>query len=761
MATLRDHQPIVLDSIYGLFDRGDKDNTPIDHLQDCDNLRAVGAGSFASRYGIGISQDVDVPLTNIRRIYDFPTQTGSTLIVLAYDYNLDEGSIYHVVDSTTVYGPVLTITGMKDFAFLPYDGRGYISPFASQLPTLTPPAPVAAIAVAGSGVDDGSHGYALTFRRGSDETLPSGVTVAVSNSGIANPGSSPGVSIGGGSSPMVANTLTPGATYHWKLAYRTQQSTAPTNGHTLADATSFGLIPFANELIKVGYIGTIPANAYYVDFYRTIANGSTYYYEFTALASDVSSGSLYPVCIPGTTDNDTDIVSNPTEPLSNDTAQEQIDVSNISILYPSDATDKRLYRTEAGGTQLKLLTTLALAATTFTDNTPDASLGVNAPTSNTYVTGTEPIERGLEGEFVYVYLGNGTAARKAAGDPISGTMIVGNGAPGHTDPGIHVFGIVSETNTGYLSPPGALASFVTSGVNSVSFGNIPTSGDPNVVRRHLVASIVIPSAAFTGNLTGYDLFFVPGGTIENNSDTFLNNVSFFDADLLDDASHLFDNYPDIPAGAALSLYHNRMCVFATYTDISLGLVSMEGEPEAISQVSGLIVFPLDGFPITNGQELRDVLYVMKRARTVSFSDNGDDPSSWPMVFIDNALGTPVHGVATVLDSGSSSVDYLIICTYQGISLFNGRYVTPELSWKIESYWRDLDRDQFSKIQIVNDPITKEFYVILPNGFCLVGNYANGMDPKLIRWYPISFAMQVNTIAVTNINEIIFGSDLAT
>ena len=123
------------------------------------------------------------------------------------------------------------------------------------------------------------------------------------------------------------------------------------------------------------------------------------------------------------------------------------------------------------------------------------------------------------------------------------------------------------------------------------------------------------------------------------------------------------------------------------------------------------------------------------------------------------MGTCVHGIATVLDSGSSSVDYLIICNYQGISLFNGRFVTPELSWKIEGFWKELDRNDFGKIQIVNAPIQKEIYTVLPTRDLLVGNYANGMETKSIRWEPWSFFMGVNTVAIWNIDTIIIGADL--
>jgi hypothetical protein len=501
----RDHTPIVIDQFNGLWQRGDIDNTPLDHFADCENIRFVGENAFETRPGIDISQDVAVPLDNVKRIYNYPTQIGNTLIVLTYDVDNDEGNIYHVADSTTVYGPILTIEGMTDFAFVPYAGRGYISPFS------------------------------------------------------------------------------------------------------------------------------------------------------------------------------------------------------------------------------------------------------------TFVVGGLNVEKGLQNEFLYVYAGDGTAARKAAGTGMTGTMSIANGAAGHTDAGFHLFAFVSETVSGYLSPPSIITGFTTVGTNSVSFGSVPTSGDPNVTKRHLVATKVIED--YTGNTIGYQFYFVPNATINNNTDTFLNNISFFDADLLADASYLLDNYTEIPAGAVLSIYHNRLILAATFSDISLALLSTPGEPEAINQIDGLIVVPLDGNPITNAQELRDILYIFKRAKTVAYADNGDEPSSWSLITVDNALGTCVHGVATVLDSGSSSIDFLIICTYQGVSLFNGRYLQPELSWKIEDYWKALDRNEFRLIQIVNAPIQKEIYTVLPNRKLLVGNYGNGLDPKKIRWAPWSFGPGVNTVAIANIDDIILGADL--
>lgn len=622
MGQVRDHQPIVLDEFNGLWNRNDPDSTPKDHFQFCNNIRYLGAASFASRFGIGVSQDVLAPLSNIKRIYDYPTPSGNTLIMLAYDAGTNTGTIHHYIDAQTLYGPVLSIVGMTDFAFVPYAGRAYISPFSSFFPTLNPPAaPLLAALTAGIDLGIGTYKYAYTYLDVSgNETTASPLTTIITTAANQNVNLS-GINVGG------------------------------------------------------------------------------------ALV-----------------------------------------------------TARNIYRTVAGGTQLKLLTTIADNTTTvFADTVADGSLGANIPTVNTIITSALTVEKGLQNEFLYVYAGDGTSARKAAGAAMTGTMTVANGAAGHTDAGFHVFGLVSETVSGYLTPPGILTTFTTLGNFSISFGSIPTSGDPNVVKRHLVATKAI--TGYNGDPTGYTFYFVPNATIENNTDTFLNNISFYDADLLDDASHLLDNYSEIPAGAVLTLYRDQLILCTTFNEISIGLVSFPGEPEAISQIDGLFVVPPDGNPITNAQELRDVLYVTKRARTVSFSDNGDVPSTWPLTIIDNALGTSVHGIATVLDTGSSSVDFLLICTYQGVSVFNGRFITPELSWKIEGYWRAFDRNLFHFIQIVNSPIQKTIYIIMPNRTWLEGNYGNGLDPKKMRWSPQRAIVGMNTVSIWDIDEIIFGADI--
>lgn len=384
-------------------------------------------------------------------------------------------------------------------------------------------------------------------------------------------------------------------------------------------------------------------------------------------------------------------------------------------------------------------------------------------------------ELGIEDEYVYVYKGDGTNARKAAGfPPTGGALLAANSATlGRTDIGFHLIAVVYETDTGYLTGlgPEVFAELTFTGTNKIDVSNIPVSPDSFVVKRHLVATKRI--LEYNQDQDGYQFFFIPEGNIDNNVDT-TKTVEFFDIDLLADASHLIDNFPEIPSCVNLTTYHSRMvCVGEFGTALSLeGLpdgitdnrsvarVSWAGEPEAISQVDGLIIAPLDGNPLTNAQEFRDILYLFKKTRTYGYSDNEDVPASWSEEVIDQGVGAPVHGIATVLDSGGVNVDFLVVADWSGLMIFNGTYARPELSWKIEDFWMSLDRNEFRQIQVVNDSLTKKIWMTLPTPHrhvMLHANYGNGIDAKNIRWAKWLFDVKISTICLMETNKLIVGA----
>lgn len=108
-----------------------------------------------------------------------------------------------------------------------------------------------------------------------------------------------------------------------------------------------------------------------------------------------------------------------------------------------------------------------------------------------FYTDADGTERGLQNEFLYVYLGAGVVARKAAGPTAAGTLTIANGAAGLMDAGLHIFAVVGETDTGYLSAPTAFNTFTVVATNTLDFSNIPTFAGAFWTKRHLVASIAI------------------------------------------------------------------------------------------------------------------------------------------------------------------------------------------------------------------------------------------------------------------------------
>lgn len=391
---------------------------------------------------------------------------------------------------------------------------------------------------------------------------------------------------------------------------------------------------------------------------------------------------------------------------------------------------------------------------------------------------------GLPNDFLYVYLGDGTSmARTAAGLPPSGSpLVVANDAflAGATDTGLHLLAIVFETDTGYLTAPGpeVFGQLDFDGDHLIKVSNIPVGplepggGVSRVIRRHIVSTKAIP--AYNGDQVGYQFFFIPGGSIDDNTTTFKIG-RYFDSDLISDASHLVDNFSQIPATVNLNTYHSRLVMVGEFgttetlqglpPDIkdnrSIARVSFAGEPESVSKIDGIIVAPLDGNPLTNVQEFRDILYLFKKTRSISYSDNNDEPVTWQEEILDQGVGAPIHGIATVLDTGGVNTDFLLILDWSGLMLFNGTYAQPEMTWKIEDFWRGLDRDEFYTMQVVNDSINKKLWVTLPAPYrhmLLHANYQNGMNAKDIRWSRWVFNARINTIALVETDRLVIGTD---
>lgn len=363
---------------------------------------------------------------------------------------------------------------------------------------------------------------------------------------------------------------------------------------------------------------------------------------------------------------------------------------------------------------------------------------------------------GMTGEFLYVYDGTSTPARKAAGDApadADGAMAAANSATaGNVEFGLHIFGVVYETDSGFLTQigPDTLPTVTADGTHKVDLSAICVSPSTVVVARHIVASKAIDPTTYTGDTRGYELFFVPDGTISDNTTTVLT-VNFFDIELLESAAYLFDIMQEIPAPGGLATYHNRLVAYCFPTpDYSLTYLSQPGEPEAISALDGLITLPRDTKGITCAMEYRDLLYLFKIDETRSFADNGDVPSSWTEVIVDNQIGCSKHGMARRGEETAINVENLFLFSLQGIFVFNGTYQRPEFSFNIEDFWIDEANatDIAFRSECHNDVKNQIIYISIPQAFIvLVGNYKNGFTFGDVRWSKWTFNVEPTTMTM--------------
>lgn len=312
-------------------------------------------------------------------------------------------------------------------------------------------APVVALQ-AGSGVDSGAHDYAITFVTGAGESLPGPrATITTGGSLVTDPTNTPTLngfyidsgSLGQGSYQYVY-TCTTGS-----------GETAPSPAVTV-DTTPliFGSTIKGTQM----YVPVGPTGATGRKIYRTVLNGS----QFKLLDTIASNAAVWVV-----DDRVADGSLGANVPTSNTTVANQVSLSSIPIGGAS-VTSRKVWRTAAGGSQLKLLTTIAdNATTTYSDSTADASLGANVPTSDTSGL-TQPSGQVNAGSTSLVVAGTGSFPSTG------GWAIVGNGLM------IRYTGIGTGTLTGIPSSGiGAITATVSynSTVTAASaLKGIPASG---------------------------------------------------------------------------------------------------------------------------------------------------------------------------------------------------------------------------------------------------------------------------------------------
>ena len=316
----------------------------------------------------------------------------------------------------------ITYTGMRGWA-----GTGALVG-VGLAPTS---APVAAV-TGGTLLPSGTYQYAITFANASGETLPGPVaSVPV-----------------GGSAPTLTKTSvrpgyyqdyqgkTAGGRYSWRIALGYAGS-----GYSLGPPTDYVTTNDREYEIFVGYPQRDPSNGYY--YYPGLTTGAAGEVEMTYLYRTVDGGNIWyrekfwsgVVNTAGgwlnTANQMTDadllyedsanggIFRYPTGPIATFNAAK---VTSLQTLPATGFTSRKLYRTAANGSQLKLRA--VDPALPLTDTAADATLGANAPTTDTsgvVASGSQTVAAGATTIPI-----TDTAAFEADGGASGGWANVGN-----------------------------------------------------------------------------------------------------------------------------------------------------------------------------------------------------------------------------------------------------------------------------------------------------------------------------------------------
>lgn len=308
-------------------------------------------------------------------------------------------------------------------------GESIVGPLASVTHgTVSAPssAPTANTPTQGAGPDAGAHYYAVTFVNASGETtaspVSSTITTGTQTVTIPNPTSAPTLSNSGTGSGAWVGAYKFCYSYSGASSFANVAATAnfttlsPLSSEVTSDGTRFRLqIPYS----------TSPACTYIV-VWRLVAgiySGSNAARTYTdnpggnsnfIFANNTAGGTL-DVQIDGFNVTSSYESAYPNSNVgSGPVAYNTVSLTNIPI-GSSSVTSRKLYRTAAGGSQLKLLATIANnSATTYTDTTADSGLGANIPVSNTAtvnrssLTGIPIGGSGVTGRKVYRTVAGGS-----------------------------------------------------------------------------------------------------------------------------------------------------------------------------------------------------------------------------------------------------------------------------------------------------------------------------------------------------------------
>src|ERR1035437_9057792 len=330
-----------------------------------------------------------------------------------------------------------------------------------------------------------------------------------------------------------------------------------------------------------------------------------------------------------------------------------------------------------------------------------------------------------------VWLGVTTTTRDAAGLAPTGSFAAATGGAGNVDIGDYQIAVSFITDTGFTTQPGPKIAtvftpvlYTAPGGAAITLTGIPTGGTEVVARQILITK------------ANSDLYYYVGpsaGGFINDNTTTTATLNFFDTDLVLSADDLFDLLETIPGAArtgGLNVYHNRLVVVRTNSDVIY--ISYPEDAESMNNVTGFITDVQDSDAPQGALVLRDTLYITRAFSIYATQDTGDVPGTWSMTLVDGAIGSSQFALGTIAATNTALTtgDVALLANRAGLFLFNGEVVRPQLSYKIQDVWDAITHGYDINITIQLDPFKKLIYVLLPtNGssdpnLLMVADYGN-------------------------------------
>lgn len=339
-----------------------------------------------------------------------------------------------------------------------------------------------------------------------------------------------------------------------------------------------------------------------------------------------------------------------------------------------------------------------------------------------------------------VWLGVAATTRDAAGLAPTSSFSAADGAAGNVDIGDYKIAVSFITDTGFTTPPGPKITgvftpvlYTAPGAKKIDITGLPLGG-PEVVARQLFIT-----------KANSDLYYYLGpssGGFINDNTTTTATLDFFDTDLVLSADDLFDLLETIPGAVrtgGLNVYHNRLVVVRTDSDVIY--ISYPEDAESMNNVTGFITDVQDSDAPQGALVLRDTLYITRAFSIYATQDNHDTPGTWELTLVDGAIGSAQFALGTIAATNTALTtgDVALVANRAGLFLFNGSVIRPELSYKVQDVWDTITHGQDIGITLQVDPFKKLIYVLLPvNGstdpnLLLVADFNHGWDHMSLRW----------------------------